>query len=76
MPPQVWTFTLYLVLAAIVTGVFVWVARSTRGPAEVPLFVVGRLRFRFVILITIVLAAVLGLTLTKMPYELWANLSP
>ncbi len=68
MIPQVWTFYLYVVLAVIVTAVFVWVARSTRSPAEVPLSAANRLRFRFFVLISIVLAAALGLTLTRMPY--------
>ena len=76
MPPQVWTFYLYLVLAGVIAAVFGWVAWTTRNPREVAPAAANRLRFGFFVLITVILVATLGLTLTKTPYELWADEVP
>lgn len=76
MPPQVWAFYLYLVLAATIAGVFLWVARGTRQPREVTAEAAYRLRFGFFVLLSIILVATLGLTLTKMPYDLFEGENP
>jgi cytochrome c oxidase subunit 2 len=74
--PQVWTFYLYLVLAAVVFAVFLWVALSTRRPGEVAPAKVQRLRLAFFVLLVVVLGSALGLTLGKTPYALWAEEIP
>lgn len=76
MEPQVWIFYLYLFLAAVVLLVFVVVALSARQPRDVPPEKVSRLRFGFFVLVTVVLVAALGLTLSRMPYDLWEDEIP
>jgi len=76
MPPQVWTFYLYLLLAVVVTAVFLWTALSTRRPEEITLAAANRLRWRLFFLITAVLVLALAMTLTRMPYELHAQEIP
>lgn len=76
MAPQVATFYLYLVLALVIAGVFFAVVASTRRPREISKAGTNRLRAAFFVLLSIVLVSALGLTLGRMPYELWAGEIP
>lgn len=69
MPPQMWLLYLFLVLAAVVVAVFAAVAWSTRRPAELEPGAVGRLRFGFFVVLSLVLVGALGFTLTRLPYD-------
>ncbi|MCI0346837.1 MAG: hypothetical protein L0221_15560, partial [Chloroflexi bacterium] len=76
MAPQLWVFILYLVLAAVVAGVFLEAIASTRRPREVEAGAVQRVRVRFFVLLTVVVLAALAITLTRLPYTLWADELP
>lgn len=76
MPPQVWTFYLYLVLAAVIAAVFVGVALSSRRPREVAPGAIHRLRSAFFVLLTLILLGALGFTLARMPYDRWEGEVP
>lgn len=72
MGPQVAAFYLYLALAALIAGVFLAVAASTRAPREISKAGTHRLRLAFFLLLTVILFSALGLTLGRLPYDLWA----
>ncbi|MDP1588398.1 MAG: hypothetical protein Q8M07_11675 [Prosthecobacter sp.] len=62
------SFLFFLVLSAIVIAAFVFVARSTRDPAEVPYEAVAGMRQRLFWVMSLALLAFLGLTLPLLPY--------
>lgn len=76
MPPQTWIFYLYLTLAAVVAGVFLAVAASTRRPHEVEAGAVKRLRGGFFVLLALILTTALGVTLGRLPYTVHADELP
>jgi cytochrome c oxidase subunit 2 len=61
-------FYFFLVLALVIGGVFVWVARSTRSGRDIDYTAANRGRQRFFIVLTGVLVVGLALTLPRMPY--------
>jgi cytochrome c oxidase subunit 2 len=63
---------LFAVAAAIIAAVFVFVARSTAGPAEVDYARANRLRRLFFLSLATILAVFLVLTLPRLPYPLEA----
>jgi len=74
--PQVAAFYLYLTLAALIAVVFLVVAASTRRPREVSMRGANRLRAGFFVLLAVILFSALGLTLGRMPYDVWAGQIP
>ena len=76
MTPQMWTFCLYLCLTILIVAVFVWVGFTSRRPREVDMATVNRLRGGFLVLLVLILISVLGITLRKVPYDLWEGEIP
>lgn len=65
---QLTSLLFFLVLSAIVVAAFVFVARSTRNPAEVPYTAVTGVRRRLFWVMAVALLGFLGLTLPLLPY--------
>src|SRR5712691_8872753 len=65
-------FTIFLVSAAVIVAVFIWVARSTAEPADVDYMRTRRLRRIVFVSLATTLAIVLGLTLPRLPYPIEA----
>ncbi len=76
MTPQLAAFSLYLILAALIAVVFLVVAASSRRPRELSKQGVNRLRAGFFVLLAVMLFSALGLTLGRMPYDVWAGQIP
>lgn len=76
MPPQLWTFYLYLCLTILIVAVFLWVALTSRRPREIDAGAAARLRLGFLVLLVVILTSALGLTLRKVPYDLWEGEIP
>ncbi len=68
MTPQVQAFWIFVAMACLVAGFFLWVARSTRQAHEVNQDAARRLRRNFFYSLTGLLVIVLALTLRHMPY--------
>ena len=66
----------YLILAALIAVVFLVVAASSRQPREVSTQGANRLRAGFFVLLAVMLFSALGLTLGRMPYDVWAGQIP